>query len=321
MGPAVSRPPAVTLPDRIAPTIGIADFSVETAKLDAIVADAARETLDNPSLSVDQDGDGWVYSADDDIVPSADLSDAVIAAHDQRVTVLRSRMTALCTNAGAAASTLAMLYNRLQRAEAARWLALSRASGLHSSDRFTTGDNLDCSVSRVESGERNRDARVIRPTPAMIVRWATVRPMSGQDRWRSRQRAGAGSVSLRYVASVSSPSRTRRRAATVGFYTNGPQGSIRLAAVSHSLVEAITIGYSRNSPRIRHSIDLNTATRLARARRSLATARRALESGGRALTSISTPVSATRLTVVLPGLWRWDGSEKWSLVPNHATAG
>ena len=320
MLPAVSRPLAVMLPDTIAPTMAMADFSVGMAKLDAIVADAARETLNHPSLTADQDGDGWVYSADDDIVPSADLSEAVIAAHDQRVTVLRSRMTALCAN-GASAPTLAMLYNRLQRAEAARWLALSRASGLHSSDRFTTGDNLDCSVSRVESGERNRDARVIRPTPAMIVRWATVRPMSGQDRWRSRQRAGAGSVSLRYVASVSSPSRTRRRAATVGFYTNGPQGSIRLAAVSHSLVEAITIGYSRNSPRIRHSIDLNTATRLARARRSLATARRALESGGRALTSISTPVSATRLTVVLPGLWRWDGSEKWSLVPNHATAG
>ena len=311
--PAVSAPSGLALTSRIVTTsIARDNLSIAMVQLGAIVTDAARQTLDHPNPPADQDSAGWTYTADGALVPTADLAEAVITAHEQRVAVLRSRMTALCA-AGAAAPTLATLYDRLQRAEAARWLALARTGrGERGRDQPTVGDTA-CPNSSEGTGERHRNATLATQTPQIVHRWARVQTTGGQEKW--------GSVSLRYIASETSPLRTRKSAPMVGAYTGRYQELLRVAVTQRLLVQAITVGYARNSRRIRHAIDPGTAARLVRVRRSLAAARRALGNGREVLASVSTPVSATPPTVALPGLWRWNGSDKWSLMPSNATIG
>lgn len=285
-------------------TIALVDASTGAAALHAIVADAARQTLDHPDPAPGGDGADWADPASER-EPPASLENAVVAAHEQRIAVLRERMAALCAS-DAAAPELGALRDRLQRAEAARRLALVRAGSDASddADRAAASDP-GCRIGLAMVRERHHDG-LSSARLTIAHRWSRA-PMAA-----SHGGAGARNVLLRYAGVAPSPVRARRRAVIAAIYAGSYHRRVALVAAVHDYrLKVVAAGYAPDRRGVRRGADPRVASQLVRARRSLAAARRALEG----------EVPAARPAGLLAGLWRWDGSDTWSLPPHGAAAG
>lgn len=286
-------------------TIAMVDASTGAVALHAIVADAARQTLEHPDPSSGGDGADWADPAASEAELPANLEDAVVAAHERRIAVLRERMAALCVS-GVAAPVLGALRDRLQRAEAARRLALVRAGSVASDDADPyAASDPGCRIGLAIVRERHHDG-------LSSARLTIAHRLGKAPMMASHGRAGARTISLRYARVATSLARVRRRAVIAAIYGGSYyRGAAFVAAAHHYRLKVVAVGYAADRRGVRRGADPRVAARLVRARRSLVAARRALEGG----------VPTTRPAGLFAGLWRWDGSDTWSLAPHGAAAG
>ena len=292
-------------PDRrlVFVTIPAFNRTVTVKPLDRMVAEAVNQVLARSDL---ERGSGALAESDDDapaIVP-AGLADGVIAAHESRIAVLQQRIETLRVD-GIAASLLDELRERLHRAEAARRLAVARAGGdaLPIACR-AGGDRSSCSSAAPVLASGNGRAH-----------HGSTRPVVAPYRVDAITTFGTASPAV-LVASVPGSRRgpwqlaglTRMKRPTVPMLVPLPHGSwqpmtMPIRAVTYRAMAGRSRGYGQ------------AAYRLASARRSLAAARRLLTGEDGA----AHPTAKPRL--VIAGLWRWEGSETWKLVPGRTGAG
>lgn len=218
-------------------------------------------------------------------VSPAELNDAVIAAHEQRIALLRERITSLCAAAGPT-TMLDALRERLRRAEAARLLAGVRARRALSNGGG--GPAIGCRTGR------------------------TMLASAGSEPWRhpgtaQRRRAldvAPARISLHYAATT--PRKWRQGGWTTVVANRATWPSVPVLA-QRARVRAVAVAFPVHRQQVRRGmLDHATASLLARARRSLTLARQAL----------AEPAPARRMPA---GLWRWDGSETWLLTPGRTT--
>lgn len=119
---AVDAAPSPPDPARAAPVVFDLPATARAASLDeAIAQEVARDAVTHSSAGLtiaDSLADGRADGA---------LNEAVIAAHDARIAMLRQRIDATTADGAAGRIELAALQLRLHRAEAARRIALARA--------------------------------------------------------------------------------------------------------------------------------------------------------------------------------------------------
>lgn len=244
----------------------------------AMVAQAVRAVVAQPADAADTDGADASPPG-----PPEEPIDAVVAAHDARIAILRQRLAALDGTKGAA-QLLDDLTRRLHRAEAARRLAVARAGG----------DPAPASACRPDASWSCGDRPVVvAATRADAPRPPLPRSVARTSHSRSDARAGAPSYRMARQAVIVPPIRPtspHRRALAV---TPAP---LFAAAMPPTRVTSGS-GIAR-AP---------AAVRLAAAHRSLAMARALL---GAAPTARPTPFGA------ITGLWRWEGSDSWALRPD-----
>ncbi|MEG3123075.1 hypothetical protein U1738_04050 [Sphingomonas sp. GB1N7] len=242
----------------------------------------------------------FTIADDEDAAGSGDVMDAVIAAHAERISVLKQRMDALRAEGGDS-DLVADLRIRLHRAEAARRLAVARA-------------NVDKLAAARCGGDADAECR----SGLEIVALDKVKvPVASRPSIVSRRM-----LALKPPAVLPGASPRLRRSVVKTAKVGGGVGArhpLTFAARSKTRVSVRAAGESFRSSRI--VIDLHVAqrnpfaTRLAHARRSLAVARKLLEAH-----ADHVPRSAVKPILQTVGLWRWPGSEQWSLTSTRSRA-
>lgn len=227
-----------------------------------------------------------------------ELNDAVVAAHDARIALLRERIDSLKTAGNAAPDTqLRDLAVRLKRAEAARKLAMARiALGEKPRDCDPRGGLLPC----------NDDP----PQTALDT---------APRRAATKQIAPAGRTQLASKPRLAEPHRTRVRRTVMtariaqppqraGIHRLPPATTRSVRYFTESTTRGITIRRAafakRATPAARAALQPHVAERLDRARHLLTVARRSL-----AATGDDRHYASPRLA----SLWQWPGSDNWSL--------
>lgn len=242
----------------------------------------------------------FTIADDEDAAGSGDVMDAVIATHAERISVLKQRMDALRAEGGDA-DRVADLRIRLHRAEAARRLAVARANVDKLASARCGGDADTVCRSGLEIVALDQVKAPVASKPSIISR----RVLASQP---PAVLPGASPRLLRSVV------KTAKVAGGVGArhtFTFAARSKIRVAVRPAS----------ENFRSSRIVIDLHVAqrnpfaTRLAHARRSLAVARKMLEAHADRV-----PRSTVKPILQTVGLWRWPGSEQWSLTSTRSRA-
>lgn len=264
----------------------------------AISAEVRRRIVEQPEDGTAPSSAGairltdFTIAEDEDATSSGTVIDAVIAAHAKRVSLLKQRMETLRAE-GADADRIADLRIRLHRAEAARRLAVARANvetlaaarcggdaGAPCRSGLKTATSIPAkAVLASRSLNASRRMPAVQPAPPF--------PTTSSDARRSfvKTAKAAHGVAAQYPLTFASRSKTRVVVRAAG-------GNFRSSRV------AIDLHIAQRNP---------FATRLAHARRSLIVARNMLEGGARV------PRTAVKPVMRAVGLWRWPGSEQWSL--------
>ena len=127
-----------------APSVAAAGRSIDPTLMQTMVADAVRRVL------AESDGEAPAKasaSAEDVTVTAASrssLNDSVIAAHEQRIALLRDRIDSICETS-AETAMIDTLRDRLRLAEAARRLAVARLGTiLPGSERSADRETGNC---------------------------------------------------------------------------------------------------------------------------------------------------------------------------------
>lgn len=260
------------------------------AGLDDVAAAPLFGAIARASGQTERSAAGDTGAAPDEVgtpepVSQAELDDAVIAAHEQRIALLRERITSLCAAAGPA-TMLDALRERLRRAEAARLLAGVRAGRALSNGGG--GPAIGCRTGGTMLASAGSEPRRY-PGTAQRRRALDVAPAR---------------ISLHYAATT--PRKRRQSVWTTVVASRATWPSVPILA-QRARVRAVAVAFPVHRQQVRRGKpDHTTASLLARARRSLTLARQAL----------AEPAPARRMPA---GLWRWDGSETWLLTPGRTT--
>jgi len=255
-------------------------------------------------------------SADNDSDPAAQtqamtgVNDAVVAEHDTRVALLKQRIATLKPSAtGDTAAQLRDLGTRLKRAEAARALAVARAAlsvpCAAQCDARLAEATPDVSPDAApalspvdfEPGRGAQAPAAPKPRAAttghktrLPSAFVTIkRPAVPAQRFRMPQTFAAAPRHLRRYP----PARTAQHLAAGVRFVLRPRGAVAVKSASTGHLA------------VRVASDRRTAAKLQRSRQLLAKARKAL--------APSSPLQG----IEIAGLWKFDGSARWSLADIH----
>jgi len=276
---------------------------------DVVAEDIRRQIDAEPDAGTAQ---ADLTAASDGVADTAvSLNDAVVAAHEERIASLRNRLE-IARADRAAAVFLNDLRVRLHRAEAARGVALARAAiDLPSAPACRAENNVaSCGSTRMAANMQLGPASVAEDEPAakfggtrrgVVV--ATQRATLRRTRDLVARNSDNGASGL--LGSTGGASRQWPHTAT---RSAPPMAIGELARTSVSIGSAASRATARTASW--RGVDASASAGLAQARRSLATARRALEAN---TNTAREPHSIAAPTFEIAGLWRWPGSDTWSL--------
>jgi hypothetical protein len=289
--------------------IPVRNRSTDSKTVASVIAEEARRVTTSPD-----DPSGESYFAANATLGTTDLNQGVVAEHDKRIAMLKERIASVKAQQGPdAAKQLDDLNTRLKRAEAARSLALARATlePKCASDCDANGALAERDAESPETGDASaapkpdnaRSSKKRSTDKAAPAIPTSAMPGPGQSRVALKSAPAEPFHSYRVSAMSNSAPRSP---ATFG---GTPKASrvLRIQTGSQLMLRPgniVSVAAAAGRCLVVRTIaDRAMAERLRRSRDALAMARRALGASPRS------PHAAAQIA----GIWLFDGSDSWSL--------